>query len=267
VANRIELLIIDPQHDFCDPGGALFVKGADEDMRRLENLVRRIGKSLWDINVTMDCHHDVHIAHPVFWIDSRGQHPTPFTIISGEQVLSGEWRPSIPSKGIRQRAVDYVKALAAENRYPFVIWPPHCIIGSIGSNIVPELHEALRDWERQELATVNFVTKGGNPYVDYYSAVKAAVPDKTDITTSLNTSFIEKIAEADTVLVAGEPGSHMVAETMRDIADAIGKGADLKKFVLLTDAMSAVPSFEKMAGAFLTEMARQGMRLGKTSDF
>ena len=32
MSKRIELLIIDPQNDFCDPSGALYVGGAENDM-------------------------------------------------------------------------------------------------------------------------------------------------------------------------------------------------------------------------------------------
>ena len=39
---NIQLLIIDPQNDFCDPNGALFVPGADEDMKRLASMVMRL---------------------------------------------------------------------------------------------------------------------------------------------------------------------------------------------------------------------------------
>ncbi len=55
---RVELLIIDPQEDFCNRGsGALFVKGADEDMARTGAMVRRLLKKWDDIHVTMDSHH------------------------------------------------------------------------------------------------------------------------------------------------------------------------------------------------------------------
>jgi len=47
MAERIDLLIIDPQVDFCDPSGALYVPGAEKDMERLSEMVKR-----WQTNKT-----------------------------------------------------------------------------------------------------------------------------------------------------------------------------------------------------------------------
>ena len=79
---KIHLLIIDPQSDFCSPNGALFVPGADQDMLRLSKMVDRISGKIDEIHVTMDSHHEVDIAHPIFWINSKGEHPDPYQIIS-----------------------------------------------------------------------------------------------------------------------------------------------------------------------------------------
>jgi len=48
MAERIDLLIIDPQVDFCDPSGALYVPGAEKDMERLSEMVKRFGKQKTD---------------------------------------------------------------------------------------------------------------------------------------------------------------------------------------------------------------------------
>ena len=80
--NNIHLIVIDPQVDFCDPSGSLYVKGADQDMQRLATMVRRLKDKIRDIHVTLDSHQIVHIAHPIFWKDgATGAHPNPFTII------------------------------------------------------------------------------------------------------------------------------------------------------------------------------------------
>ena len=65
---NIQLLLIDPQNDFCDiPGAALPVVGANEDMNRLAAFIDRVGGSLSAIHVTLDAHHPVDIAHPSWW--------------------------------------------------------------------------------------------------------------------------------------------------------------------------------------------------------
>ncbi len=135
---NIHLLVIDPQNDFCDPrDGSLFVPGADADMGRLSAMVDRLAPKIADVHVTLDSHHPVDIAHPVFWSDGSGAHPGPFTTITVADVESGRWTTTLPSA--RRRALEYLRALESGGRYPHTVWPPHCIIGSAGHNVVPDL--------------------------------------------------------------------------------------------------------------------------------
>jgi nicotinamidase-related amidase len=129
------LLIIDPQNDFCDPQGALFVPGADQDAARLADLINRLGNKIDDIHTTLDSHRVIDVAHPIFWINSKGEHPQPFTIISKDDVVNGVWTTTNPAW--RQRAIDYVTTLETNARYPLCIWPPHCLIGTWGHAVMP----------------------------------------------------------------------------------------------------------------------------------
>ena len=71
---KVHLLVIDPQVDFCEKDGALFVPGAGEDIVRLATFVDRIRDKLEMIHVTLDCHHFIDIAHPIFWVDRYDDH-------------------------------------------------------------------------------------------------------------------------------------------------------------------------------------------------
>ena len=103
---QVELLIIDPQIDFCDPKGALYVTGSEADITRLAQMVRRLAPKLDDIHVTLDSHHFVDIAHPIFWKDIAGKHPAPFTILSAPDVEAGRWATTQPE--MYPRALAYV---------------------------------------------------------------------------------------------------------------------------------------------------------------
>ncbi len=266
---KIQLLIIDPQQDFCNPNGSLYVKGAEHDMDRLALMLKRLGNKLDDIHVTMDSHHLFDIAHPIFWVDSGGKNPPPFTIISPDDVESGKWTPSVPSH--YKRALAYVRQLANNKRYLLCIWPVHCQIGSVGHTIMPNLLEALSDWERSP-GMVDIVTKGSNPYTEHYSAVKAEVPDPEDPTTQLNTALIKTLQEADIIAIAGEASSHCVANTVRDIADSFGDDSYVAKMHFLKDASSYVAGLpndfgKTMEENFLRDMVARGMKLTTTKDF
>ncbi len=262
---NVHVLVIDPQIDFCSPKGALFVPGAVEDMQRFSSMLERIQGKVADIHCTLDCHHKMDVAHPSWWRDSNGRSPDPFTIISASDVRDGVWTPTIPQ--LRQRMIDYTSALETSGRYPLCIWPPHCLIGTEGNNVVPQLQNVFYDWETYKGATVNFVSKGSNPFTEHYGALRAEVPDPSDFSTQTNTQLVEVLENADIIAIAGEAGSHCLANTVRDIANEFQDPDTIKKLVLLTDATSAVTGFEQLQTDFITEMKARGMQLSTTVDF
>lgn len=287
---KVHLLIIDPQNDFCYPGfdifayhmglgyesstdlpdeilkqGSLYVPGAFEDMLRIGNMIERIGEKIYDIHTTLDTHHNLDIAHPSFWVSgSDGKtHPGPFTLITVDDVDNGIWRSKVPSW--QKRAVQYVHSLQDNNRYALCIWPPHCMIGTFGHNVVQPLANILLNWEKKH-GWINYVTKGSNMFTEHYSAVCADVPDPEDPTTDINRQLIEILEQADIIAIAGEAKSHCVANTIRDIANEFGE-ENVKKMVLLEDAMSNVPSFEKLGDDFINDMKNMGVSISNTNDF
>lgn len=262
---KTHLLVIDPQVDFCDPKGSLFVAGADKDMQRLTKMVDRIGDKLTSIHVTLDSHHLVSIFHPAFWIDKKGKHPGPFTLINAADVENGVWSTTVPSWS--KRAVEYVKQLAKNGRYLLCVWPPHCLIGSNGYQVNPDFHTAIMKWSEKNLKTVDFVTKGSNPWTEHYSAVVADVPDPSDPSTQINIRLIKTLMEADEILIAGEASSHCLANTVRDIANNFGDDSYVKKLTLIEDGTSAVGTFEKLAEDFVKEMKGRGMKVTRAADW
>lgn len=285
MAKRIDLLIIDPQNDFCneklvDSGGkiveqgALYVPGAEDDMTRLAAMIDRIGSHLYDIHVTMDSHRLVDISHPIFWVDGEGNNPPPFTIITPEDVRKGVWKANY--LGYQKKATEYVNTLAKNARYDLCIWPPHCLIGYWGHNYFPAIGEALLQWEKENFSNVDVVTKGSNPFTEHYSGVQADVPDPNDPSTQLNTRLINTLEDADIILLGGEARGHCLATTVRDIVakfDADGNSDYVKKMVLLTDATSDVADppgttlFTDIGEAFVADMVAKGMQLSTTTEF
>jgi len=287
---KIDLVIIDPQNSFCKVvdqsqqqvihDGELCVTGAWDDMLRGASLVKRLGKKLNDIHVTLDSHHALHVAHPTWFRDANGNQPAPFTImreenelilgarfdVQGNQHELGEFTCFKPSA--TKRTLEYLKKLKAGGRYPHCIWPLHCLIGTPGHNVVAPLMEELLGWCRlQGDGIIDFVTKGSNPYVEHFSAVRAEVVDPQDKTTDLNKSLIATINEADEVLLMGEAGSHCLANTVKDMVDSFANDEFVKKCVLLLDATSPVPGFAQYQDKFITEMTARGMKTTTTVDY
>lgn len=268
---KADLVIIDPQNDFMDIKGAtLPVQGALADMGRVSALVNRVGKRLNDIHVTLDSHRVVDVAHPGFWRDSDGNRPGPFTMITRDAIKTNMWSPRNP--GFRQRMLDYTEALEAAGKFVLMVWPEHCLIGSWGHNVVDVLRDELAKWERDNFATINFVTKGTNTFTEHYGALLAEVPDPQDPSTQLNGDFIRMLQEADIIGIAGEASSHCVATTVRQIVDHIGD-QHLSKMHILTDCMSPVgqtpggPDFPAIAQQFLKDMQARGLVLTTHDQF
>lgn len=292
---QVELIVIDPQNDFCvaDNGkgskGTLVVPGADKDMARTAAMIRRLGGKLDDIHVTLDSHRPIDISHPSWWKRvGDGAKPAPFTVLGihpdGKRVVKVDFStgapvptdeeyttyfPSYLNKNgpTTKGSFGYLEALTAGGKYPHVIWPEHCLIGSWGACVVPELHDALCWWERDQFALVDYVTKGSNPWTEHFSGVKAEVPDPSDPDSQVNTRLIQTLERADIVAIAGEALSHCVASTVRDIAGCFSDPRYVEKLVLLTDASSNVAGFEFLGDAFMKDMTAKGMKTSTTGDF
>ena len=262
---KVHLLVIDPQNDFCHPQGSLYVDGAKDDMDRLASMVRRMSTKLADIHVTLNSHRKVDISHPVWWRDSAGNHPAPFTQITPSDVESGTWTTMVPSA--RDRSLAYLKELETRGRYPHVVWPEHCLIGDEGHNVYPDLANEIHEWEHSRFAMADFVTKGSNPWTEHFSAVQAEVPDASDPTTQVNTGLIHTLETADVILLAGEALSHCLANTVRDVATHFADPGYVSKMVLLTDASSSVPGFDAYGDAFVKELTALGMKMSTTEAF
>jgi nicotinamidase-related amidase len=268
-----QLLIIDPQNDFCDVPAdwrpvdpltgaavapALPVAGAHADMQRTAALIRAAGAALDEITVTLDSHHHVDIAHPTFWRRADGQPVAPFTPIMAAQVRAGEFLPR--DAGALARTLAYLDDLESRGRYVLMVWPVHCEIGTWGHGVHADVRAAYNQWEETLLRGVRKVTKGENPWTEHYSAIQAEVPDADDAHTQLNTALLADLDRAGLLLVAGEASSHCVRATTEHIVANLPGGRP-ERIVLLTDCMSPVGGFEAQHQAFLDAMRAQGVRL------
>lgn len=275
---RIHLLIIDPQNDFCDlpeayrpcdplTGAAqhpsLPVAGAHADMQRLAGLIRAGSAGLTDITVTLDSHHRLDIAHPTFWQQRDGSAVSPFTSITARQLRSGDFQPR--DKAFLPRALTYLDELEARGRYTLMVWPVHCEIGSWGHNVHADVRAAYNQWEEQHLRVAGMVTKGENPWTEHYSAVMAEVPDAQDNNTQLNQGLIQQLDDADAILIAGEASSHCVKATTEHIVANLPRGR-LQRITLITDCMSPVGGFTAAHDAFLGDMRSRGVTLATAAE-
>ncbi len=203
---NIQLLVIDPQNDFCDlpaawqpvdaltgqrTAPALPVPGAHADMQRLAGFIRQQGHQLDAITVTLDSHQRLDIAHPGFWQTGAGADVAPFTPITAAQVRAGDFAPRNPAA--LPRTLQYLDALEAQGRYTLMVWPVHCEVGSWGHGVHADVLAACGDWQLQHQRAVRNVFKGTNPWTAHYSAIQAELPDAADASTALNTALLRQL--------------------------------------------------------------------------
>jgi nicotinamidase/pyrazinamidase len=275
---NIQLLIIDPQNDFCDVPDTWFgqnpltgrptppalpVAGAHADMQRLAGLIDAGQAGLSEVVVTLDSHSRIDVAHPAFWQQSDGSPVAPFTTITARQVRDGIFRTRDASAASRTLA--YLDALEAQARYSLMVWPVHCEVGSWGHNVHAAVQQACNRWEEARQRPVQHVYKGSNPWTEHYSALQAEVPDDNDAATQLNRDLIASLDRADTLLIAGEASSHCVRATTEHLVDHL-PSKSFGKIALLTDCMSPVGGFESEGRAFMEAMRQRGLRLATAAE-
>ncbi|MCH2188793.1 hypothetical protein MK079_03120 [Candidatus Gracilibacteria bacterium] len=290
---NVQLVIIDPQNDFMDTTtAALPVPGATDDMARLSSFINRVGNKLDGISVTLDSHATLDYRHPGAWKNQNGENPVPITAggapITADDIRSGIWEPiygNQPQAILGGQTIRDFMIECAENRNNqtggavpgLEIWPEHCIIGTEGHNVFPELMDALQQWERDNKKYINYCTKGTNPLTEHYGALEANDPIAADPSTSLNTNFLQTLQNGDFIVIAGEAASHCVMSTVNQIVDNIGENG-VKKLVLLTDCMSPVAAitdeqgnmivdFPGMTDAWYAELEAKGVVLTTSVEF
>src|SRR5690606_4039697 len=135
--------------------------------------------------------------------------------ITVEGVCAGQWRARDAS--MQAYSLGYVSALKGSGKAVLTIWPEHCLIGSWGHNVHPDVAAALQDWEKTYAKAVKYVWKGTNPLTEHYSAITAELVLANDPSTAANIELLTSLNRADTILVAGEAQSHCVAGTIQDV--------------------------------------------------
>jgi nicotinamidase/pyrazinamidase len=270
-------LIVDPQKDFCDKTGSLYVPNAEKDIEILSNFLSKNKDDFYKIFITKDAHHKESIFHPAWFLDSNGNNPAPFTnlVISKrygpydrilEYNLNSNSEPKeyfVSKSSNKEWTYFYLKSLK-ENDIVHTIWPEHCIINTKGQNIADSLNTALNlDNEIRRTYTsnrikytdyikYNIINKGSNKRVESFSPFKSEIIDPDDDSTTLRTDILDDILECDKLFIAGEALSHCVKKAILDIKSYLKD--DLSKIVFCKNCSSIIPGYEKQSLDFLEEI-------------
>lgn len=253
------ILIIDAQYDFCHPQGALFVPGADADMKRLSAWIKAHKDKIDHIALTMDSHPVNDISHPSFWYDEKGDFPKPFTPITSSEIKAGKWTPRFSPA----EAAAYVEALEKQGEFGHFIWPYHCLTGSRGAAFDDHIMDALVEWTKDG-KYYQVIEKGTYPLTEHFGVFRANVPVAGHPETQLNTGLIDTLRNFENVFLAGEAKSHCVANSLKQAMD---EAPDLAaRFIILEDCMSDVTGLGYLGDPVYVQARKKGIKFVKSSD-
>jgi nicotinamidase-related amidase len=250
-AVRVCLLLVDVQNTFCTPGFELFVAGrsgtgALDDSRRIVDFLYRNLRSVTQTVVTLDTHQAFQIFHAPFLVDEDGRHPTPYTLVTPEDVVSGRWRvdpAAAETVGLDRpddHLVAYVESLAAGGKYDLTIWPFHAMVGGVGHALVSAVEEALFFHATARRSQTRFEIKGESPLTEHYSVLGPEVMhgSRGETLGARNVALVEHLLGFDAIVVAGQAKSHCVAWTVEDLLQDAPEIA--RRLYLLEDCSSPV---------------------------
>lgn len=259
------LFVIDYQNDFMDqPGAALPVTGAVQDVKRVSDLLMRNPNMFTSLFATQDSHHVLDIAHPCWWKTADGTFVDPFTPILPDDLISGKYYAAV-HPGLSNK---YVNDLTAQGEYIHFIWPEHCIMGTPGHAFHEDFSKAVANWERKTNHWINVVTKGSNPFTEHFGAVRANIPQANDPSTQISQVLLNQLLSLDVLYFTGQARSHCVANTLRQLMDECP--SLLPKMVILEDGMSDVQGlpadFYVGVQAIYDRAKTMGAKFAKTTD-
>ncbi|PKY06446.1 putative isochorismatase family hydrolase [Aspergillus campestris IBT 28561] len=173
---KAALIVVDMQEDFCPPNGSLAVQGARDIAPTINKLLANPGFAIRI--VSQDYHPETHISF-------ASNHPPP-----NNRPFESYVQMNNPALGKH----DEVK--------PQRLWPVHCVAGTKGAAIIPEI-----DTSRVDLT----VKKGMNPRVEMYSVFSDAFGNRDPVVNAQSVSadlkeFLtgQKITDVFSVGLAGD---------------------------------------------------------------
>jgi nicotinamidase-related amidase len=265
---RIALVLVDYQHDFVDPTGALYVPGSQDDVARLLTWFYTNAHRITSVYASLDTHLPIQIFYSSWWKNPEtGEHPQPFTAITEEDVTSKKWVPVIEPEW----STRYVHALKQGAKKDLMIWPYHTMEGTLGHMLVAPISEAIAWHSAARDTQPTYIVKGLTPRTEFYGIFGAEIADPNAPETNLNAPLLDAIMQQDKVYIAGEAKSHCVLETERQLVGRFGNQPQLmKRLYFLRDCTSSVQhpaiDFDALAEEELANMQRLGVQMVMSTD-
>jgi len=245
--------------DLCK-GGSLAVPGSIGDVERLTCFIYNNMAYITKVMSSMDTHTAQQIFHPCWWSNTAGDHPAPYTIITHDDLVSGNWRALIAAK----ESAEYLKQLEQTAKKKLCIWPYHTIEGTEGHTLENEFAKMVYFHSVARKTRNPMIRKGDDPYSEMYGIIKPEYSKNNFI----NTEVLTAVETYDEIYVAGEAASHCLMESVRQIAEHFANRPEItQKIIILEDCTSPIPGYEaETAQVFDMFKKSYGIRFAKSTD-
>lgn len=267
-SEKIAVILVDYQHDFIDPEGALYVPGALDDIARFLKWFYLNANKITSIYVSMDTHLPFQIFFSSWWKNAKTkEHPPSFTTITAEDISKEIWVPVFQVEW----SVQYVDLLKQRAKKDLMIWPYHTLEGTIGYTLSTPISEAIAWHSAARNTQPTYIAKGRTLRSEYYGIFGAEIPDPEDPESGINVALLDAIMQNDRIYVAGESKSHCVLESEKQIFKHFGNKQELLgRLHFLRDCTSSVKhsniDFDAQAEAELAIMEQKGIQMVLSTD-
>lgn len=222
------LLIIDPQNDFVNQKGVMYIKDAQKAINNINKFINANINKIDDIIITQDSHYSFHVSHSNFWKPI----PKLFSEISYEQVKSKKFEPIVNSQTKQKELLNYLKKLESLDQKQ-TIWPDHCILGSWGWAIDNQLVKVLNKWSiNNNGKQYQIVQKGSYPWKEMYSVFSYADQSLT----KQGKELMNQLKKYDKIYVCGFAKDYCVASSVLDLIN----NSFAKKLIFLDSCMGLI---------------------------
>ncbi|WP_153733285.1 cysteine hydrolase family protein [Sporosarcina obsidiansis] len=257
---KVLFIGIDFQVDFME-NGELGVPNSHKDVERITRFLYQNLEKITTIALSLDTHELHQLFHASWWVDAKGNHPAPFTVITREDVELGKWK----AVEKQNESLAYIVQLERLGKKQLLIWPYHCIEGTFGAALEGQFSNMVHFHSLIRQSRIQKIVKGQDPLSEMYGIIKPEYAEAD----GTNYVFLHSLLAYDKIVIAGEAKSHCVLESVRQIVDYyVDEPELLSKIYLLDDCMSPIPGFEDSTEHACKELQNHmGIHIVKSTEF
>lgn len=232
---KISLLIINPNNDFVDPRGSMYIKNSDIVMMNLAKWINFNHSKITTIFCCMECHTIRHISFPDYWkTGPKGTiKPCPNVSITYQDFKKELIAPNDPRKN--QWIDSYLRELDIRKRN-HILLPYHCIDGSWGQSMSTALSNTFINCK----INPQIIRYGQYPHSEMTSVFEYDYPiNLPELNIPENKELMKVLLRYDKILIAGLTKEGNVAESILSLIANYPKEIN-NKLVFLKDALITV---------------------------